>query len=107
MHKGCGNDETLFGSVKEVTEFWKSLWESKGTGDTSAKWLEEIRSAINERVSELSDEAFELSTKQANSVMTKKWNWSMTGPGQIVNLWWKKVNCVHQGVAVFSGYSGV
>ena len=30
----------------------------EGTGDTSAKWLEEIRSAINERVPEPSDEAF-------------------------------------------------
>jgi len=66
--------------LEEATEFWKSLWESEGTGDTSAKWLEAIRSAINERVPESSDEAFELSTEQANSVMMKKWNWSAPGP---------------------------
>ena len=26
-----GSGETLFGSVEEATEFWKSLWESEGT----------------------------------------------------------------------------
>ena len=31
-----GNGETLFGSVEETTEFWKSLWEAEGTEDTSA-----------------------------------------------------------------------
>ena len=94
-----GNGKTLFGRVEEATEFWKSLWESEGTGDTSAKWLEEIRSAINERVPEPSDDAFQLSTEQANNVIMKKQNWSTPGPDQIVNFWWKKVNCVHEGVA--------
>ena len=56
--KGDGNGETSFGSVEEATEFLKSSWESEGTGDTSAKWLQEIRSAINERVPKPSDEAF-------------------------------------------------
>ena len=69
--------------MEEVTEFWKSLWESEGTGDTSAEWLEEIRSAINERVPEPSDEDFELSTEQANSVMAKKRNWSVPGLDRI------------------------
>ena len=32
-----GNGETLFGSVEEATGFWESLWESEGTGNTSAK----------------------------------------------------------------------
>ena len=32
-------------------------------------------------------------------MMMKKPKWSMPGPDQIVNLWWKKVNCVHEGVA--------
>ena len=58
-----GNGEMSFGSVEEATEFWKSLWESEGTGDTSAKWLEEIQSAINDRVPAPSDEAFELITE--------------------------------------------
>ena len=89
----------LFGSVEEATEFWKSLWESEGPGYTSAKWLEEIRSAINERVPEPTDESLELSTEQASSVITKKRNWSAPGPDQIVTFWWNKVYCVHEGVA--------
>ena len=48
---------------------------------------------------EPSDEAFELSTEQANSVMTKKRNWNSPGPDRIVNFWWKKASCVHEGVA--------
>ena len=90
-----GSGESMFGSVVEAT----SLWESEGTGNTSAEWLEEIRSAINETVPEPSDEDFELSTEQANSVMAKKRNCSAPGPDRIVNFWWKKVNCVHEGVA--------
>ena len=52
----------------------------EGTGDTKARWLEEVRSAIKNRVPSLPDENFNLGTFQAVSVILKKRNWSAPGP---------------------------
>lgn len=51
-----GQDERLFNDVEEATRFWKSFWETQGTGNTSALWLDEIRSAIRDSVSEMMEE---------------------------------------------------
>ena len=40
----------MFNNVEEASEYWRNLWESEGTGDSCASWLEGIRSAIQRRV---------------------------------------------------------
>ena len=93
-----GQDERLFNDVEEVTRFWKSLWETQGTGNTSALWLDEIRSAIRDSVSEMMEEDFELSVDQAARVISKKRNRSAPGPDRLVNFWWKRASAVREGV---------
>ena len=39
-----------FENIEEASSFWKALWEKEGSGDTSAKWVEEVKSTINSRV---------------------------------------------------------
>ncbi|KAK2547706.1 hypothetical protein P5673_032270 [Acropora cervicornis] len=43
-------DKEMFNNVEEASEYWRNLWESEGTGDRCASWLEEIRSAIQRRL---------------------------------------------------------
>ena len=78
--------------------FWKSLWETQGIGNTSALWLDEIRSAIRDSVPEMMEEDFELSVDQAVRVISRKRNWSAPGPDRLVNFWWKRASAVHEGV---------
>ena len=69
-----GQNERLFNDVEEATRFWKSLWETQGTGHTSGLWRDEIRSAIRDSVPEMMEEDFELSVDQAARVISKKLN---------------------------------
>ena len=46
----------MFENIDKAASYWKELWESKGTGYASAKWLEEIKNAFNEYVPEPSEE---------------------------------------------------
>ena len=43
-------EKEMFNNVEEASEYWRNLWESEGTGDRCASWLEKIRSAIQSRV---------------------------------------------------------
>ena len=93
-----GQDERLFNDVKEASRFWKSLWETKGIGNTLALWLDEIRSAIRDSVPEMMEEDFELIVDQAVRVISRKRNWSAPGPDRLVNFWWKRASAVPEGV---------
>ena len=90
-----GQNERLFNDVEEATRFWKSLWETQGTGHTLALWRDEIRSAIRDSVPEMMEEDFELSVDQAARVISKKLNWSAPGPDRLVKFWWKRASSVH------------
>ena len=46
---GEGN-QNKFENIEEASSHWKSLWESEGTGNTEANWLDEVRAAIDECV---------------------------------------------------------
>ena len=89
----------MFENIDEAASYWKELWESKGTGNASAKWLEEIKNAFNEHVPEPSEEECSIDYEHVKKVISKKRNWSAPGPDKIVNYWWKKAESLHKGVA--------
>ena len=76
-----------------------ALWEKEGSGDISAKWVEEVKSAINSRVAAPTDEQFLLTKEEAVNAIRKKRNWSAPGPDRITNYWWKKAYSLHEGVS--------
>ena len=91
--------DKMFTNIDKAASFWKSLWESEGAGDTDVEWLDEVRSAIREKVPQPMEEEFSLSEERAAKVIGKKRNWSAPGPDRIINYWWKKASCVHEGIA--------
>ena len=36
----------VFENIEQAASYWKALWESEGSGNKSAEWLEEVRQAI-------------------------------------------------------------
>ena len=40
-----------FSNIDEASSFWKSLWE-EWSGDTEAEWIEEVREAVEDVVSQ-------------------------------------------------------
>ena len=79
-----------FENIEEASSFWKALWEKEGSGDISAKWVEEVKSAINSRVAAPTHEQFLLTKEEAINAIRKKRNWSAPGPDRITNYWWKR-----------------
>ena len=75
------------------------LYEKEGSGDISAKWVEEVKSAINSRVAVPTDEQFLLTKEEAVNAIRKKRNWSAPGPDCITNYWWKQAYSLHEGVS--------
>ena len=74
------------------------LWQTEGTGSVVSEWFYEVRDALGEKLSEPSEEAFELCVKQVERTILKKRNWSAPGLDRIANFWWKRVNCLHSGI---------
>ena len=73
--------------------------EREGTGDKGAARLEEIRCAIESRVTPPPEEGWDLEPAGAVRVIVKKKNWSAPGPDSLANSWWKRVHSLHEGVA--------
>ena len=42
---------------------------------------------------------WKMCAKQVERATSKKRNWSAPGPDHIANFWWKRVNCLHSGIA--------
>ena len=89
----------MFNIVEEASEYWRNLWESKGTGDRYASWLEEIKSAIQSMAPQPTKEDWDLDPAGAGKVLAKKKNWSAPGPDRSANLWWRCAEFLHVGVA--------
>ena len=91
-------------SRKQVV-FWRVLWEGNNdrnaqvNSNIKADWLEEVRGVMKEVVPELPTEGFQLDRKDARKIISKKNNWSASGPDDITNFWWKKVHVLQEGVA--------
>ena len=84
-----------FDDVEQASGFWKALWEKEGTGNDKARWLQEVKKAIWEKVPPPSEEEWILGERTAVSVIKKKKNWSSPGPDKIVNYWWKNAIALH------------
>ena len=93
-------EREMFNNIEEASEFWRTLWETEGTGDRNTAWLEEIRSAIHSRVPEPAEEDWDLDETDTAKVLTKKKNWSAPGPDRLANFWWKRAHSLHKGVAI-------
>ena len=66
-------ERDMFENIEEGSNFCKELWEKKGTGNKCASWLEEVNTAINQRVPTLfSEETYILERKKAVKVIRKK-----------------------------------
>ena len=89
----------MFNNIEEASELWRTLWETKGTGDRNAAWLEEIRSVIHSGVPESAEEDWDLDETDAAKVLTKKRNWNAPGPDRLANFRWKRAHSLHKGVA--------
>jgi len=60
------------GKFDEAAGFWRELWEQKGTGDPSARWLTEIKSAIHRRVRPSTETEWFLDMDEAAEVIRTK-----------------------------------
>ena len=56
------NTHTLT-NIDEACSFWKSLWEEKGSGDTEAEWIEEVREAMEDVVPEVPTDGWNLNAE--------------------------------------------
>ena len=101
-------EKEMFNNVEEASEYWRNLWESEGTGDRCASWLEEIRSAIQSRLPPPTKEDWDLDPAVAAKVLANKKNWSAPGPDRLANFWWKRAESLHVDVAtVFQAISSI
>ena len=72
----------------------------RGSGNSQAVWLDEVRHAIVTKVPPPTDEDWTLlETAEAVGVLKRKKNWSALGPDRLVNFWWKSAHALHEGVA--------
>ena len=51
-HKTANQEEErdMFENIEVASNFWKEMWEKKGTGSKCASWLEEVKTLINQGV---------------------------------------------------------
>ena len=90
----------VFENIEQAASYWRALWESEGTGNKSAEWLEEVRQAIAGCVPVSCMGECDIEYDQVKKVIVKKRNWSAPGPNMIVNYWWKRAETLHESVAL-------
>ena len=54
----------MFEDVKKANSFWRELWQTQGTGNKDAAWLQNLEDAIVRRVPPPPEEPWELETSQ-------------------------------------------
>ena len=91
-------NKQVFESIEEASGYWKELWETEGTGDKSATWLQEVKRAIHGCVPPPDEGEWGLTEDEAVKIVGKKRNWSAPGPDKLVNYWWKKAEVLHNDV---------
>ena len=70
FHNNYNNNNCI---IEEASNFWKELWEKKGIGNNYASWLEEVKTAINQRVpASFLEDTFILEREKAVKVIRKK-----------------------------------
>ena len=92
--------DRVFENIEQAAGYWKALWESEGTGNKLAEWLEEVRQAVAGCVPVSWMGECDIECDQVKKVIVKKRNWSAPGPNRIVNCWWKRAKPLHESVAL-------
>ena len=96
---GIGSREgEMFENIEDASSFWRELWETRGSGNEGAAWLQEMEDAIARRVPPTPEEPWQFETSQGVRIPLKKRNWSAPGPDKLVNYWWKGAHALHDGV---------
>ena len=72
--------------------------DQRGTGNTNTAWLQEVKIAIHEQVRPLSGDEWALVVAEAVKFLSKKRNWSATGPDKITDFWWKRAGTLYKSV---------
>ena len=103
VDKGSNTDE-LLDNIEEASGFWKELWETPGSGNASASWLEEMKDVIREHVPPPAEEEWDLEIDEVVKTVKKKKNWSAPGPDKISSYWWKHAEALHHGVMLCFKY---
>ena len=83
---GSHGNTDVFENIEDGSIFWKSLWETRGTGNNNAEWLQEIKQAISRKVQSTADQDWMLETEVLVKVVLKKRNFSAPGPERLVNF---------------------
>ena len=58
-----------FDDIEAASSFWRSLWESNGTGNKNAIWMKDIKVAIASRVPLPSEEEWDLDPTLAAKIL--------------------------------------
>ena len=99
--QGTQVNNHTFTNIDEATRFWRSLWEEKGSGDTEAKWIEEVREAMEDVLPEVPTDDWNLNAVQVSKIIKRKKNWSEPGPDRIAYFWLKKATILDKEIATF------
>ena len=67
-------------------------------GNENAEWLQEIISAISNKVPPQEENSLGLDSETIKEAIRRKKNWSAPGPDKIANFWWKKVDAIHKDI---------
>ena len=87
-----------FDNIENASKFWTELWAATGEGNENAEWLQEICSAISNRVPPQEENILGLDSEVIKEAIRRKKNWSAPGPDRIANFWWKKVDAIHKDI---------
>ena len=104
---GSHGHTDVFENIEDASIFWKSLWETRGTGNNNTEWLQEIKQAISRKVQSTADQDWMLETEVLVKVVLKKRNFSAPGPERLVNFWWKRARCHEAIMRAFKAFSEV
>ena len=104
---GSHGHTDVFENIEDASIFWKSLWETRGTGNNNTEWLQEIKQAISRKVQSTADQDWMLETEVLVKVVLKKRNFSAPGPERLVNFWWKRARCHEAIMRAFKAISEV
>ena len=84
--QGTQANNHMFTNIDEPSSFWRSLWEEKGSEDTEAEWIEEVREAMEDVVPEVPTDGWNLNSEQVSKIIKRTKNWSAPGPDRIANF---------------------
>lgn len=84
----------------DFEQFWRPIWEENKETNLDAKWIKEVKEAINEVIPPPSDDLITIQESDIKSSICSKKNWSSPGVDKITNYWMKKITEAHEGLAI-------